>query len=97
MRTAAEVVPLLERTCGCPWIAVESGSAEYMTGVEALLREALGGADFEPIASFAIDSRLTSRVDLYRFRNPVPPVPAVDLVFPSFNTRIFRNVEPVRR
>ena len=95
--TAADVVPLLERSCGCRWIAVEHGSADYMTVTESLLRQALQGPEFERVTSFAIDSRMTSRVDLYRFRYLVAPSPPVDLVFPSFNTRIFRNVEPVRR
>jgi hypothetical protein len=94
--TVADVVPLLERSCGCRWIAVERGSAD-MTVSESLLRQVLDGPDFERVTSFTIASRMTSRVDLYRFLHPVEPAPAIDLVFPSFNRRIFRNVEPVRR
>jgi hypothetical protein len=65
------------------------------TGAEQLLRQALSGPEFERVASFPVIAPLAERVDLYRFLLPIEPQATVDLVFPSFSGRAFRDVPPI--
>jgi hypothetical protein len=93
--TPAEVVALIQQRCGCRWIATEIG-VYPTTAAERLLRQALSGPEFEHVASFAVAATYTERVELYRFVLPTAPPPSVDLVFPSFSGRAFRDVRPVQ-
>ena len=95
IKQAGDVAPLLQRTCGCQWIAVETVTSARLTMAERLLREALSGPAFQHVQSFPIVSDMTTQLDFYRFLLPVDPVTSVDLAFPSFSSRMFRGVQPL--
>jgi hypothetical protein len=95
VNVVSDVVPLLQRTCGCQWVVIEQVSLGYPTKADALLRDALRGPEFEHVQSFPIAGLVATTLELYRFLQPGDPAPPVDLMFPSFSGRIFRGVEPV--
>jgi hypothetical protein len=95
--TPGEVVSLLRSRCGCRWVAIEvSRRVDLPTG-QRLLRDAVGGPDFELVRSFPITGAGERRVDLYRVVGAVVPFGAMDLAFPSFSEREFRHVAPITR
>jgi hypothetical protein len=94
VHTPEDVVSLIQRQCGCRWIAIEIGLDDVTTS-ERLLRLALYGPEFEHVASFPVSTPAAVRVELYRFRPPLEPARPVDLVFPSFSNRVFRGIQPV--
>ena len=94
VHTPEDVVSLIQRQCGCRWIAIEIGLDDVTTS-ERLLRLALYGPEFEHVASFPVATPTAVRVELYRFRPPLEPARPVDLVFPSFSNRVFRGIQPV--
>jgi hypothetical protein len=94
VHTPEEVVSLIQRQCGCRWIAVEIG-LNPVTESERLLRLALYGPEFEHAASFPIAAPTAVRLEVYRFGGHLDPPPPVDLVFPSFNSRVFQGIQPV--
>lgn len=91
----ADVAPLMQRKCGCQWVAVERGGEHLLTTAEHHLRRALEGPEFERIESFPVVARGISRIDLYRFRLPIEALPTVDLAFPSFSGRVFNGIQPI--
>lgn len=92
--TPDEVVTRLG-ALGCRWVAVEVGAEASLPMTERLLRQALAGPPFERVASFPVTAGPVTRVDLYRFDGPLEPAPPMDLMFPSFTQRVFRDVRPV--
>lgn len=91
--TPDEVVARL-RALGCRWVAIEIGD-QPLPMTDRLLRQALAGPEFERVASFPASAWPVNRIDLYRLNGPLAPPPAMDLSFPSFTTRVFRDVRPV--
>lgn len=92
--TPDEVVSRV-RALGCRWVAIEVGGDESLPMTERLLRRALDGPAFERVASFPVTARPVTRIDLYRINGPLEPAPPMDLMFPSFSSRVFRGVQPV--
>jgi uncharacterized membrane protein len=93
--SAADVVSLLRRQSGCRWIAVEIGPESALGPSERLLRRALERPEFEYVHSFPVKAGWATRVDLYRFTEPLDPTPSADLVFGSFSGRVFQGVQPI--
>lgn len=91
-----DVAPLLQRECGCRWVAVELGGEHLLTVTEHHLRRALQGPAFERVRSFPAEGRGMTRIDLYRFLLPSQNGRTIDLSFPSFSARVFKDVEPIR-
>ena len=91
----ADVVSLMQTTSGCRWVAVEVGGEASLAASEHVLRQALQGPAFERVQSFPVAGRPVHRIDLYRFTERLDPVPAMDLMFPSFSARVFRGVAPI--
>ena len=48
------------------------------------------------VESFTASAWPVNRLDLYRLKGPLPAPPPMDLMFPSFTSRVFRGIEPVR-
>ena len=92
--TPDEVVARL-RTLGCRWVVVEVGADASLPTTERLLRQALEGPAFARVASFPVTARWITRIDLYRLDGPLDPAPPMELMFPSFTSRVFRDVRPV--
>ena len=90
-----DVVTLIRTMSGCRWVAVEVGGEALLSGTEQVLRRALEGPEFERVQSFPVTGRPVTRIDLYRFLPPLEPAPPMDLVFPSFSSRVFHDVKPV--
>lgn len=93
----SDVVELIRQQSGCRWIAVEVGAESTLPRSDRYLREALSGAEFEKVASFPVSAALVTHVDLYRVTIPIQEAPVIDLQFPSFSPRVFRNIAPVTR
>jgi hypothetical protein len=91
----SEVVHVVKTRSGCRWFALEISDSEPPTGVEAILRHALAGPEFELVQSFPVQAAGISRVDLYRFKLDLDPAPSIDLSFGGFSSRVFRGVEPI--
>lgn len=95
IQNAADIAPLLQQSCGCRWIAVETVTSAPLPMVERLLRDALSGPSFQHERSFPLVSEISAQLDIYRFLLPVDSVTSVDLMFPSFSNRVFRDVRPL--
>jgi hypothetical protein len=95
--TPDEVVSLLRRGSGCRWVAIEVSLRRNLPVGQRLLREAVGGSQFELVRSFPITGAGERRVDLYRVIGTVAPVETLDLAFPSFSEREFHQVAPITR
>jgi hypothetical protein len=93
----ADVVSLLRSQSGCRWVAIERGTEWLLPATERHLRLAVEGPEFERVKSFPIRANRAVRVDLYRLRVPVDTVNSIDLVFPSFSSRVFPAVRPINR
>jgi hypothetical protein len=91
----SDVVALIQSRCSCQWIAVEVGQESALTASDHLLRQAIEGPEFERVRSFPVKAGRVTRVDLYRFREPLAPPPPIDLIFPSFSARVFHAIEPI--
>jgi hypothetical protein len=97
VRTARDVVEMLQRRSGCPWIVIaEEPHVSWLEG-RNLLRAALAGPEFELVRSFPTTGLGHRQVRLYRSLLPVDPVETQDLRFPSFGNREFRQVRPITR
>ncbi|MGH9387197.1 MAG: glycosyltransferase [Vicinamibacterales bacterium] len=94
--SADDVVSLIRRQSGCRWVAIERGPEADRPVSERYLRQAVARPDFELVQSFSVKAPGTTRVDLYRFMEPLDPAPPVDLQFPSFSALVFRGVEPIK-
>jgi len=92
-----DVVALLRTRSGCKWIAIEVGPTPAWASGQRLLRQAVARPEFVLARSFPIAGSGSRRVDLYRMVDPVNPVAAVDLSFPSFSDRTFQHVSPIHR
>ena len=94
--TPEAVVEKIEKECGCQWVAVEVRPQEQdsLAGGREL-RQALQGASFEHVASFAVRAPLVPRIDLYRVVHPGPPAAAMDIDFPFFGDLRFPGISPV--
>jgi hypothetical protein len=95
--TPDQVVSLLRSRSGCRWVAIEVSRRPNLPVGQRLLREAVGGSEFELVRSFPITGAGERRVDLYRVVGAVAPVETLDLAFPSFSEREFHQVAPVTR
>jgi len=81
--------------CGCRWVAWEVRTDSKLLPGEQQLRQLLESPAFEPVASFALRSPGSPRLDLFRARFEPGPVPARDLRFPFFTDRVFPAVLPL--
>jgi hypothetical protein len=95
--SASDVVSLIQSQCGCRWVAVEVGQESTLAASDRHLRRALEGPEFERVRSFPVRAGRITRVDLYRFTQPLAPERPIDLTFPSFSARVFRAIEPIAR
>jgi hypothetical protein len=93
--SASDVVALIRRKCGCKWVAVEIGRSSPPAASDSLLRKAMESAEFERVRSFQVAAHPVTQIDLYRFTPPLEPAPPMDLVFPSFSTRVFEGVRAI--
>lgn len=96
-RTTDEVVHILRTQSGCRWIVLEMGAYAGRSRGPQLLRQTVGGPDFEFVRSFPLSEAPGSRIDVYRIVGPIAPVTAVDLHPAAYSSRSFRNVTPVTR
>jgi hypothetical protein len=95
--TTDDVVSLLRRRSGCRWLAIAVTPRPTWLKGQQLLQEAVQRPEFELVRSFATSGAAGRRVDLYRIVADVDPVDTVDLQFPSFSSRDFRQVVPITR
>ncbi|MGH9383459.1 MAG: hypothetical protein ACRD2N_04130 [Vicinamibacterales bacterium] len=94
--TAPDIVNLIRSECGCQWIAIERDKRRRNGPPMSELRAALAGPEFALVRSFAVQSPVTDRVDVYRTLIPVQPITSVDLTFPGFSQRVYRGVTPIK-
>lgn len=94
-----DVVNVLRTRAGCRWVAMAVPPTPRPTWLKGqqLLREAVARPEFELVRSFPTTGAGGRRIDVYRIVGDVAPVNTVDLQFPSFSTRNFRQVVPITR
>jgi hypothetical protein len=93
--SAADVAERVRRTCACRWVAVEREPDAWLNSSERLLRDAVKGPPFTLSASFRIAAHPVYAIDLYRLDGDIGAPPPIDLSFPSFSGRVFKNVLPI--
>ena len=97
VKTTRDVVEMLQRKSGCPWIVIAVEPRPSWLDGRNLLLAALEGPEFELVRSFPTTGLGGRDVRLYRSRFQVDPVETQDLHFPSFGNREFRQVRPITR
>jgi len=93
--SAKDVIPILRKECGCAWIAIERKKGPDQVAATGYLREALRRPEFERVASFPIESPLTSSVDLYRVLMPIEVPQTLELPFPVLGEGTSFRVRPI--
>jgi hypothetical protein len=92
-----DVVAMVRTRSGCRWVALTVEPRPTWLKGRRLLREAVERPEFELVRSFPTSAEGGREVRLYRVVAPVDAVATVDLRFPSFNNREFRQVVPITR
>jgi hypothetical protein len=95
--SAKEVTSIVQKECGCGWVAIERTNGPDPVAAIGYLREALGGPEFQRVASFPIDSQLTRAVDVYRVVMPIEVPETLELPFPILGEGITFGARPIER
>ncbi len=95
--SAKDVISVLQKECGCGWIAIERRKGPDPVAASGYLREALHGPEFERVASFPIDSQRTRAVDVYRVLMPIEVPETLELPFPILHEGTSFRARPIER
>src|SRR5262249_20574406 len=95
--TPQEVLEALGTRGGSRWLFVEMSDFSQSVEAARLLRDMVGGPEFELVKSFPIHYSGIDRLDLYRLLIPVQQVDEVDLPFPILKDEAHYRVKPIER
>jgi hypothetical protein len=95
--SAKDVIPLLQKECGCQWVAIERRKQPDPVAAIGYLREALRGPEFERVASFPLDSPQSRAIDIYRVLMPVEVPETLELPFPILGEGASFRARPIER
>jgi hypothetical protein len=95
--SAADVIPIVKKQCGCAWIAIERRKGPDPVAAIGYLREALRGPEFERVASFPIESQSTRAVDVYRVLMPIDVPETLEIPFPILGNGTSFRVSPIEK
>ncbi len=91
------VLQTLRTRGGCRWLAIEVSGQDDKNPAALLLREAVRGPEFELVRSFPVSAWRLERIDVYRFREPVPSIEEVDLPFQILGDGVRFKARPIEK
>lgn len=92
--SVADVMELVREDCGCRYVVAERRDPDAIAS-ERYLREALRNPEFHLLASFPVDTRHASIVDVYQYTGPLTTPTELTFRFPVAGDNVRLGIKPI--